>query len=73
MAAGLTGAQLEQRHLQIHARTKMFAPGQPMAMELAKNPTVLIVNRTLFAHGGVLPCHGEISSLQLQLITLTGP
>ena len=29
-----------------------------MARELAKNPTVLIVNDTLFAHGGVLKRHG---------------
>ena len=26
---------------------------------LARNPTILIVNDTLFAHGGVLPEHGE--------------
>ncbi len=32
-----------------------------MARELAKNPTVLVVNDTLFAHGGVLKRHGEIS------------
>jgi len=30
-----------------------------MARELAKNPTVLIVNDTLFAHGGVLKRHGK--------------
>ncbi len=30
-----------------------------MAMELAKNPTVLVVNDTAFAHGGLLPVHGE--------------
>jgi hypothetical protein len=28
-----------------------------MALELAKNPTVLIVNDTVFAHGGLLPLH----------------
>jgi hypothetical protein len=26
-----------------------------MARELSKNPTVLIVNDTIFAHGGVMP------------------
>ncbi len=30
-----------------------------MAMELARNPTVLVVNDTVFAHGGLLPIHGE--------------
>lgn len=28
-----------------------------MARELAKNPTVLVVNDTVFAHGGLLPIH----------------
>ena len=31
-----------------------------MARELAKNPTVLVVNDTLFAHGGVLKRHGTM-------------
>lgn len=31
-----------------------------MALELAKNPTVLIVNDTAFAHGGLLPEHGKL-------------
>lgn len=30
-----------------------------MAMELSKNPTVLVINDTVFAHGGLLPVHGE--------------
>jgi hypothetical protein len=29
-----------------------------MALELSKNPTVLVVNDTAFAHGGLLPEHG---------------
>lgn len=28
-----------------------------MARELAKNPTVLVVNDIVFAHGGLLPHH----------------
>lgn len=28
-----------------------------MAKELSRNPTVLIVNDTVFAHGGLLPEH----------------
>ncbi len=34
-----------------------------MALELAKNPVVLIVNDTAFAHGGLLPAHGAFSFL----------
>ena len=33
-----------------------------MAMELSKNPTVLVVNDNVFAHGGLLPEHGRYSS-----------
>jgi len=35
-----------------------YLTGGPMAMELSKNPTVLVVNDTVFAHGGLLPEHG---------------
>lgn len=59
IVAGLTGPEIEKKHFQTQARTKLYSPGQPIAMELAKNPTVLIVNRTMFAHGGVLPSHGK--------------
>ena len=38
-----------------------------MARELAKNPTVLIVNDTLFAHGGVLKRHGNSLYLPVYL------
>ena len=57
--AGFRGEDIENKVLQARARARLFSPGQPMAMELAKNPTALIVNNTLFAHGGVLPEHGE--------------
>ena len=60
---GLRGDDAENRQFQARARAKLFSPGQPMAVELAKNPTALIVNNTLFAHGGVLPEHGELSRL----------
>ena len=33
----------------------MASAGGRMARELSKNPTVLIVNDTIFAHGGVMP------------------
>jgi hypothetical protein len=37
---------------------RLYRPGGQMACELAKNPTVLIVNDSVFAHGGVLSQHG---------------
>jgi hypothetical protein len=42
----------------VQARAALYLPGGKMAMELAKNPTVLVVNDTAFAHGGLLPIHG---------------
>jgi hypothetical protein len=38
-------------------RVAAFAPGGPYALALADNPVVLVVGRTLFAHGGVLAQH----------------
>ncbi len=58
LAAGVRGEALGCAETTLRARLHMYAPGQPMARELAKNPTVLMVNDTLFAHGGVLPHHG---------------
>ena len=58
LAAGVRGEALRCGETTLRARLHMYAPGQPMARELAKNPTVLMVNDTLFAHGGVLPHHG---------------
>ncbi|KAK9835143.1 hypothetical protein WJX81_001017 [Elliptochloris bilobata] len=57
LAAGVRGDALRCVETTLRARLHMYAPGQPMARELAKNPTVLMVNDTLFAHGGVLPHH----------------
>eukprot|EP01024_Parvocaulis_polyphysoides_P072609 TRINITY_DN9224_c1_g1_i1.p1 TRINITY_DN9224_c1_g1~~TRINITY_DN9224_c1_g1_i1.p1 ORF type:complete len:352 (-),score=38.49 TRINITY_DN9224_c1_g1_i1:93-1010(-) len=44
---------------QRNARNELYQPGGYMASILAQNPTVLVVNDTLFAHGGVLPIHVE--------------
>mmetsp|Transcript_40074 Transcript_40074/g.100821 ORF Transcript_40074/g.100821 Transcript_40074/m.100821 type:complete len:131 (-) Transcript_40074:503-895(-) len=60
MAAGLKGEQAENWENQLRARVRLYSPGGPMALELAKNPTVLIVNDTAFAHGGLLPEHGKL-------------
>jgi hypothetical protein len=40
-------------------RAAAFLPGGPEARRLAKHPTVALVGRTLFAHGGVLPEHAN--------------
>ena len=43
----------------IQARAALFLPGGRAARMLSRNPTVLVVNDTAFAHGGLLPVHGE--------------
>lgn len=43
----------------IQARAALYLPGGRIAKELSRNPTVLVVNDTAFAHGGLLPTHGE--------------
>ncbi len=58
MVAGLRGERLDSVEQRMRARLHLYSPGGQLAVELAKNPTVLVVNDTLFAHGGVLPKHG---------------
>lgn len=41
----------------LQARWSLYRPGGEMARELARNPTVLVVNDIVFAHGGLLPHH----------------
>lgn len=41
----------------IQARAALYLPGGKVARMLSRNPTVLIVNDTAFAHGGLLPIH----------------
>jgi hypothetical protein len=43
----------------IQARAALYLPGGRIAKELSRNPTVLVVNETAFAHGGLLPTHGK--------------
>lgn len=57
MYAGLAEEDLKEWDLLARIRYSVYRPGGPMAMELAKNPVVLIVNNTAFAHGGLLPAH----------------
>ncbi|PSC70174.1 ser thr phosphatase [Micractinium conductrix] len=58
-AAGLSESDIaagDQRRI-LQARWYLYQPGGAMARELAKNPTVLVVNDIVFAHGGLLPHH----------------
>eukprot|EP00798_Chlamydomonas_sp_ICE-L_P008041 gene8041-1275_t len=55
--AGLSENELSDWGLLARVRYAVYKPGGPMALELAKNPTVLVVNDTAFAHGGLLPIH----------------
>ncbi|KAI8477121.1 MAG: Metallo-dependent phosphatase-like protein [Monoraphidium minutum] len=41
----------------IQARAALYLPGGRVAKMLSRNATVLIVNDTAFAHGGLLPTH----------------
>jgi hypothetical protein len=47
----------------IAARSLLFEAGGPMAKQLARHGVALKVNDWLFAHGGIMPHHGEITYL----------
>lgn len=53
------GGEPDPRKKQVKARAGLFSPGGPLAQQLAMNSTVLIVNDTVFAHGGLMPRHVE--------------
>jgi len=44
---------------QSKARVGLFSPGGPLAQQLSMHHTVLIVNDTVFVHGGLVPRHVE--------------
>lgn len=48
-----------QMQKSVAARSLLFSPGGPLAKELSRHGVVLRVNDWLFAHGGILPHHGE--------------
>lgn len=60
--AGLSESDLKDWQLVAKVRYSLFKPGGDLAREFARNPTVLVVNDTVFAHGGLLPTHGEWAS-----------
>lgn len=41
-------------------RAAAFRPGGPLALELARHPTALVIGSNLFVHGGILPVHVEM-------------
>lgn len=43
----------------LRSRVGLFRPGGPLARELAHNHTVLVINDTVFVHGGLVPEHVE--------------
>lgn len=57
--AGLSESDLKDWQLVAKVRYSLFKPGGDLAREFARNPTVLVVNDTVFAHGGLLPTHVE--------------
>eukprot|EP00210_Caulerpa_lentillifera_P000493 g476.t1 len=57
IAAGLNKELSFDWEHQLEARMELYSPGGLVACELAKNPTVLVINDTVFAHGGLLPIH----------------
>ena len=57
MIMGLPDEDIFDMDNLLRARLALFCPGQPVALELSKNPTVLIVNDTVFAHGSLIPAH----------------
>jgi hypothetical protein len=58
-AGGMVDPDSEDAAWQAALRTRvgLFAPGGPLAQQFARNSTVLVVNDTVFVHGGLLPAH----------------
>ena len=48
---------MDEWRKQTNARVGLFSPGGPLAQQLSMHNTVLIVNDTVFAHGGLVPRH----------------
>ena len=48
---------MDEWRKQTNARVGLFSPGGPLAQQLSMHHTVLIVNDTVFAHGGLVPRH----------------
>ena len=67
---GWFGSIVSQMQKRVNARLFLFQVGGPLACELAKNPVVLQINDNLFAHGGILPHHGNASRRINHTITM---
>lgn len=59
MYAGLSEDDFKDWQMVARVRYQLYKPGGDLAKELSKNPTVLVVNDTVFVHGGLLPTHGK--------------
>ena len=57
--AGLPPELAGNFQAQLKARIALFAPGGPIAQELANSYVALKINDTVFAHGGIMPHHIE--------------
>ena len=55
--AGLPPEMAGRFQAQLKARVALFAPGGPIAQELANSYVALQINDTVFAHGGIMPHH----------------
>ena len=73
MMGGLRGVDAHLAPNQRAARLRLFSPGGHLAKELANNPTVLIVNDTMFAHGGVLMGHVQVLACACHWIRRSRP
>ena len=49
--------EIDEWRKQTNARVGLFSPGGPLAQQLSMHHTVLIINDTVFAHGGLVPRH----------------
>jgi len=67
LAAGVTGEAAYEYEHQLQARFALWSPGGPLARELARNPTVLIVNDTCFVHGGLTAEHVDYGLERINL------
>lgn len=57
--------QLENAPIAVQGRANAFFPGGIYAQQLQKRPVVLLLNETVFVHGGLLPAHAQYGVAQI--------
>jgi len=55
-----SGEESGPEYQRYRCRVELFAPGGPIALQFAQHHAVLVINDTLFTHGGVSTTHTEI-------------